>query len=197
MTPPKYSAEELARLEAAEKVKHEFDGKEFTLYELTQEKNRYARTIAKKEREIEALEALGEDEQGGKKGKLERLKEALKVIGGAFELLGDFIKNIGKTYEPEEPVEPLKEDEPLERVEESEAELEPQDLFDMEASLMILDDYLAGKDISPELLQKTLKGLIKNGVQPQYSVNGYLTKSQMHVNATIIYRLKSSSTPEV
>ena len=48
VTPPAYSTAELAAFEKAETDAHEWDGKQYTLYELTQKRNEYARDIAKK-----------------------------------------------------------------------------------------------------------------------------------------------------
>ena len=58
-TKPKYSAKELARLEAAEKVKYKWNGKEYALYELTQKMRQLEREVTMLEREIVAFGSLG------------------------------------------------------------------------------------------------------------------------------------------
>ena len=73
VTPPKHSTEELERLEASELIKHEWDGKQYTLYELGQKKNEYNRKINKVSREIMALDALGKEYEN----ELQKLGELL------------------------------------------------------------------------------------------------------------------------
>jgi len=45
VTPPQYSEAELARFAELEQVKHEYRGKEYTLYELRQRLNRYIKKL--------------------------------------------------------------------------------------------------------------------------------------------------------
>ena len=85
VTPPKYSVEELAYLEAAELVKHEWDGKEYTLYDLMQKKNEYNRKINKVSREITAFAALGDEV------KEEKSKNILSELVDTFIMLTQFI----------------------------------------------------------------------------------------------------------
>jgi len=85
VTEPKVGEEELALLEEAEGELHEWQGREYTLYELTQVQRRYERELRKLLREITAAEGLGNAERLSAKvdrleAKLERSMELVELI---------------------------------------------------------------------------------------------------------------------
>ena len=81
VTPPTHSAEELAKLEEAEQVLHEWNGKEYTLYELTQVQRRLEREMKEKLRCLTAYSAAGYDEETEKiiEKLVEKLQKYLEV----------------------------------------------------------------------------------------------------------------------
>ena len=115
VTEPRYGAEELAALEAAETVKHEWNGRWYTLYELTQVRNRYGRKIAEISREAAVYAALGDREkEENAKIRLAGILEPFKMIGQLIaDLLAGLFKPKSKKGEDEGSFFDLKKDEPL------------------------------------------------------------------------------------
>jgi len=63
VTPLTITAEELERLEALELKKHEWNGKEYTLYELMQLQNRYNRDLRKTFNALDAWSIIGDEDR--------------------------------------------------------------------------------------------------------------------------------------
>jgi len=95
VTPPRYSVEKLAELEATELVRHKWGGKEYTLYELTQVQNRYKRSIERQEREIAAILARGQFEDRAYM-RLERLLEKYDELSELIERLNGSVATESK-----------------------------------------------------------------------------------------------------
>jgi len=93
VTPPAYSVEELARLEAAELVRYEYRGKERTLYELTQTLRKYERNIARFTRRYEYYSTLYE-ETGRNGAKVEKAIAQLKREADRYLNLQEMIDRI-------------------------------------------------------------------------------------------------------
>jgi hypothetical protein len=88
VTEPKYSAAELERLKAAEKVKHEYNGGRYTLYELGQLLARLEREFKEQEREVAAYKALGD------KAKLAEERTKVEQRAAQSKALAEFIEKL-------------------------------------------------------------------------------------------------------